>query len=179
MQNVHEVVNQDGKALRSPDLFHPGYILKEEIEAREIAKKDFAELLNIQPTHLSEVFAGRRPVGPKMARRLESALEISAEFWLRMQSDYDLKLAEQEPDPVLVKIGNILEIQQRSDTSLAKAMIAYEVAQGEHLSGREVRGRKTVVRTATQAEAVTRAGAEAKSGKYTPVEGKKHTKKAH
>lgn len=133
MQNVHEVVDRDGKALRSPDLFHPGYILKEEIEAREITKKDFAVLLNILPTHLSEVFAGRRPVGPKMARRLETALDISAGFWLRMQSDYDLKVAEQEPDPVLVKIENILAIQQRSNTSLAKALIAYEVAHhGQH-----------------------------------------------
>lgn len=177
MQNVHEVVNQDGKALRSPDLFHPGYILKEEIEAREITKKDFAELLNILPTHLSEVFAGRRPVGPKMARRLESALEISAGFWLRMQSDYDLKLAEQEPDPVLVKIGNILEIQQRSDTSLAKAMVAYEVAQGEHLAGWAIKEGKTGVRTATKIEAATRVAAEAKSGKFITVEEKTHTKK--
>lgn len=101
MQNVHDVVSRDGKALRSPDLFHPGYLLKEEIEARKITKKDFALLLNILPSHLSEVFAGRRPIGPKMARRLESALEISAGFWLRMQLDYDLNVAEQELDPVL------------------------------------------------------------------------------
>ena len=132
MQNVHEVVNRDGKVLRSPDLFHPGYILKEEIEAREITKKDFAVLLNILPTHLSEVFAGKRPVGPKITRRLEIALNISAGFWLRMQSDYDLKVAEQEPDPVLVKIEDILAIQQRSNTSLSKALIAYEVAHHGH-----------------------------------------------
>ena len=127
MQNVHEVIDRDGKALRSPDLFHPGYILKEEIEAREIAKKDFAELLNVLPTHLSDVFAGKRPIGPKMARRLERALEISAGFWLRMQADYDLKLAEQEIDPVLERIEHIVDIQQRSNTTLAKAMVVYEV----------------------------------------------------
>jgi addiction module HigA family antidote len=135
MQNVHEVVDRDGKALRSPDLFHPGYILREEIEAREITKKDFAVLLNILPTHLSEVFAGRRSVGPKMARRLETALEISAGFWLRMQSDYDLKVAEQEPDPVIAQIEDILAIQQRSNTSLAKALVAYEVAHHGNNSG--------------------------------------------
>jgi addiction module HigA family antidote len=131
MQNVHEVIDRDGKALRSPDLFHPGCILKEEIEAREITKKDFAELLNILPTHLSEVFAGKRPVGPKMARRLEGALDISAGFWLRMQADYDLKLAEQEADPVLDRIEHIVAIQQRSNTTLSKALVAYEVAHAE------------------------------------------------
>jgi len=128
MQNVHEVIGRDGKALRSPDLFHPGYVLKEEIEAREITKKDFAALLNVLPTHLSEVFAGKRPIGPKLARRLEVALDISAGFWLRMQADYDLKLAEQENDPVLEKIEHVVAIQQHNNTTLAKAMIAYEVA---------------------------------------------------
>lgn len=169
MQNVHEVVNRDGKALRSPDLFHPGYILKEEIEAREITKKDFAILLNILPTHLSEVFAGRRPVGPKMARRLETALDISAGFWLRMQADYDLKLAEQEPDPVLVKIEDILQIQQQSNTSLAKAMVTYEVAQAGHASGWTVRGERTVASSATKTGAVAKAATEVKNGKFTTV----------
>lgn len=127
MLNVHEIVDQGGKAITSPDLFHPGYILKEEIEARGITKKDFAELLNILPTHLSEIFAGKRPIGVKLARRLEIALEISAGFWLRMQSEYDLKLAEKDPDPVLIKIEDILQIQHKTNTSLSKAIIAYEV----------------------------------------------------
>ena len=127
MQNIHNIIGQNGKQLISPDLFHPGYILKEEIESRKIAKKDFAELLNILPTHLSEIFAGKRPISAKMARRLETALEISAGFWLRMQSDYDLKLAETEPDPVLIKIEDVLQIQEKNHTSLSKALIAYEV----------------------------------------------------
>jgi addiction module HigA family antidote len=127
MQHIHEVIGSDGNALNSPDLFHPGYILKEEIESREIAKKDFAELLDILPTHLSEIFAGKRSISAKMARRLETSLEISAGFWLRMQSDYDLKLAEMQPDPVLIKIEDVLQIQQKNNTSLAKALITYEV----------------------------------------------------
>ena len=177
MQNVHEVVDRDGKALRSPDLFHPGYILKEEIEAREITKKDFAVLLNILPTHLSEVFAGRRPVGPKMARRLETALDISAGFWLRMQSDYDLKVAEQDPDPILVKIEDILAIQQRSNTSLAKAMVAYEVAQSGHHAGWAVKSGDQTARAATKSTAVTKVATAAKSGKFATVK-ERSTKKA-
>jgi len=113
MQNVHEVVDQDGRALRSPDLFHPGYILKEEIESREIAKKDFAGLLDILPTHLSEVFTGKRSISVRLARRLETALDISAGFWLRMQADYDLKAAEQQSDPALLRIEDIVRIQQK------------------------------------------------------------------
>lgn len=132
MVNDHEVVDQDGKALKSPDLFHPGYILKEEIEARGIAKKDFAELLNILPTHLSEIFAGKRSISARMALRLETALEISAGFWLRMQAEFDLKLAETEPDPVLIKIEDILQIQHQTNAPLSKAITAYEiVSQGE------------------------------------------------
>lgn len=138
MQNVHEVVDQDGKALRSPDLFHPGYILKEEIEAREIAKKDFAALLDILPTHLSEVLTGKRPISVRLARRLETALEISAGFWLRMQAEHDLKAAERQQDPVLVRIEDIVNIQQKNNTSLAKAIVAYEVASGGTIVVREL-----------------------------------------
>lgn len=163
MQNVHEVIDRDGKALRSPDLFHPGYILKEEIETREITKKDFASLLNILPTHLSEVFAGRRPISPKMALRLEGALDISAGFWLRMQSDYDLKLAEQETDPVLERIGHIMAIQQKSDTTLSKAMIAYEVA---HADGS---GRRVVREAGTARRGDRRTAAVAAKSSHTAV----------
>ena len=176
MQNVHEVVDRDGKALRSPDLFHPGYILKEEIEAREITKKDFAVLLNILPTHLSEVFAGRRPVGPKMARRLETALDISAGFWLRMQSDYDLKLAEQEPDPVIVQIEAILAIQQRSNTSLAKALVAYEVAHHGSHSGWAVKSGNGVAKVA--AKTAGKSAAVARSSKQAAVKAR-NVKKTH
>ena len=44
-----------------------------------------------------------------------------------MQLEYDLKVEEQQSDPVLEKINNVLKIQQQSDTTLSKAMIAYEV----------------------------------------------------
>lgn len=138
MQNVHEVVGQNGKTLKSPDLFHPGLILKEEIEAREIAKKDFAELLNILPTHLSEIFAGKRSISARMALRLEAALEISAGFWLRMQSDYDLKQAETEPDPVLIKIEDVLQIQTKNNTTLSKALTAYEVVSNGNVVVRDI-----------------------------------------
>jgi len=174
MKNIHEVLNHKGETLSSPDPFHPGYILKEEIEAREIIKKEFAELLNILPTHLSEIFAGKRPIGPKMARRLEAALDISAGFWLRMQSDYDLKLALQEPDPALGRIQNILEIQQRSNTSLAKAMIAYEIAQTGQSAGWVLNEGKTIYKTKKAAD--SEAEDKRKSDKSIPTKGKRPKK---
>jgi addiction module HigA family antidote len=176
MLNVHEVVDRDGKALRSPDLFHPGYVLKEEIESREIAKKDFAELMNILPTHLSEIFAGKRPIGPKLARRIETALGISAGFWLRMQSEYDLKVAEQEADPVLIKIEDILQIQHKSNASLAKAIVAYDVASGGVVVVRALPiGTQRSV-TSKGAKLVAKDVYAAKSGKLTPHK-EKHVKK--
>lgn len=147
MLNVHEVVDHDGKALRSPDLFHPGCILKEEIESREIAKKDFARLLNILPTHLSEIFTGKRPVSVRLARRLELALDISAGFWLRMQADYDLKAAEEQVDPALVRIEDIVRIQEKDNTTLSKAIIAYDKPSGDYIVGRHAprRGARLII----------------------------------
>lgn len=76
------------------ECFHPGETLKEEIEYRNILKKDFAKQLGILPHHLSEIFIGKRNISAKMAVKLEKLMGISAEFWYGMQTSYDLFIAK-------------------------------------------------------------------------------------
>ena len=44
------------------EAFHPGEFLREEIEERNMLKKNAANALNILPHHLSEIFAGKRNI---------------------------------------------------------------------------------------------------------------------
>jgi plasmid maintenance system antidote protein VapI len=45
--------------------------LLEEIEERQLLKKDIAKQLEILPHHLSELFAGKRNISARMAVKLE------------------------------------------------------------------------------------------------------------
>ncbi len=78
------------------EAFHPGSFLLEEIEERGLIKKEVAKALEILPHHLSEIFAGKRNISAKLALRLEKLLDISANYWLNMQTEYDLYVARLE-----------------------------------------------------------------------------------
>lgn len=76
--------------------FHPGEFLLEEIEEREILKKDLAHALNILPNNLSLIFAGKRNISASLALKIGRFLGTSAEYWYSMQTAYDLQIARLE-----------------------------------------------------------------------------------
>ncbi len=90
----NQVFDHNGKEIEI-EAFHPGELLKEEIEERDLLKKDAAKSLGILPHHLSEIFAGKRNISAILAVRLEKLLGISSHFWLGMQMEYDLLVAKQ------------------------------------------------------------------------------------
>lgn len=77
---------------------HPGYILGMELKARGISQKNFAAQIAIQQSHLSEIIKGKRNITDQLAGKLEEALSIPAEHWIKMQAEYDFmtRLAEQK-----------------------------------------------------------------------------------
>jgi len=72
---------------------HPGTLLKDELEASGINQKDFAVEIGMQKTMLNEIIKGKRPITADLAILLEKALGISADYWMRFQSQYELDLA--------------------------------------------------------------------------------------
>ncbi|QKJ28298.1 HigA family addiction module antidote protein [Mucilaginibacter mali] len=89
------VFDKEGNEIKTVMAFHPGELLQEEVEERGLKKSELAFKLGILPGHLSELFKGKRNITARIAVRLEKALDISAEYWLGMQSSYDLMLARQ------------------------------------------------------------------------------------
>lgn len=71
---------------------HPGFLIKEEIEAREMKQKDLATAMGISVTVLSELINGRRNVTAGIALKLEKALDIPAIFWMDYQAQHDLDI---------------------------------------------------------------------------------------
>ena len=86
----YKVVNSRGKEISTDVTLHPGEILQMELAARNIKKIEFAELLGIKPGHFSELLHGKRHASAATALKLEKLLNISAEYWMRVQVYYDL-----------------------------------------------------------------------------------------
>jgi addiction module HigA family antidote len=72
--------------------FHPGEFIKEELEAREMKQKELSDKMEIAATVLSEIIHGKRNLTPVLALKLETALGINAEFWMKLQVGYDINL---------------------------------------------------------------------------------------
>ena len=80
--------------LTPSNAIHPGYILKDELDFRNITQKDFALLTGIPQTQLNEVIKGKRAFNPHLALVISKALEMDAILWLNLQSNYELDLAK-------------------------------------------------------------------------------------
>ena len=69
---------------------HPGETIREDIlEPLEISVNQLAKALGITAARLNDIVRGRRGITADTALRLARYLGTSAEFWLRMQADYD------------------------------------------------------------------------------------------
>lgn len=92
----YKVIGKNGKEIHTDVLLHPGEVLAEELEARSISQKDFAASVDMRPPHFNELLKGKRHVSAMLALKLEKQLGIDARFWMRLQVDYDLKMARRQ-----------------------------------------------------------------------------------
>jgi addiction module HigA family antidote len=85
---------------------HPGGILGEELKARGISQKQFAETVGLQATHLSALIHGTRNFTPSVAAKIESGLEgIPAALWMKLQESYNLDVQRKRINPSRLVTG--------------------------------------------------------------------------
>ena len=84
--------------------YHPGELLKEELECRHLKQKSFAHKFGISYTALNEILNGKRPVSTDFALMMEAALGVSADLLVRMQTTYNMQVARN--DKKLIKRFN-------------------------------------------------------------------------
>jgi addiction module HigA family antidote len=76
---------------------HPGETIREDyLVPLGMSVNRLAEALGIGAARLNEIVRGRRGITADTALRLARCLGTSAEFWLNLQSLYDLRMAERE-----------------------------------------------------------------------------------
>lgn len=73
---------------------HPGEFLREILEERGLSQAEFGRVVGVSPMRVSHVIKGTRPVSAELALLFGRAFSQSPQYWLNLQSAYDLKLAE-------------------------------------------------------------------------------------
>ncbi len=68
----------------------PGEIIKEELEARGGTQSDLAEILGRHIVLVNEIITGKRAITPETARRLGDAFGVAPQFFLNLESAYQL-----------------------------------------------------------------------------------------
>jgi len=89
---------------RDFDPIHPGEILLEEfLRPMDISQYRLAMDISVSQRRISEITQGKRSITADTALRLGRYFGMEAQFWLNLQSRYDLLEAEVELDNRLDK----------------------------------------------------------------------------
>jgi addiction module HigA family antidote len=88
----------------------PGEILREEfLEPMGISQYRLAKDISVPPRRINEIVHGKRSITADTALRLGRFFGMSAQFWLNLQTRYDLEVTEDLLEDRLVKEVHTLE----------------------------------------------------------------------
>ncbi len=74
---------------------HPGEILLEEfLNPMNLSQNKIATDIGVPPRRINEIVHGKRRITADTALRLAHYFEMSPQFWLGLQMDYDLDVEE-------------------------------------------------------------------------------------
>jgi addiction module HigA family antidote len=74
---------------------HPGRTVASELAARGLSAHRAALMMRIPPNRLALIIGGRRGISADTALRLARLFGTSARFWMNLQAQHDLAVAEQ------------------------------------------------------------------------------------
>src|ERR1035437_71749 len=75
---------------------HPGEHLAEELKALDMSAAELARKLDVPTNRITGILNGQRPITGDTALRLAHFFGTSAEFWVNLQSLYELRVAQKK-----------------------------------------------------------------------------------
>jgi antitoxin HigA-1 len=79
-----------------PTAAHPGRLLKRELSARALSANRLALDIGVPSGRITDILNGRRSITADTAVRLGRYFGNSAQFWLDLQSQYDIAVIKRE-----------------------------------------------------------------------------------
>ena len=77
------------------EVFHPGEILRDELDERGWSQIEFAEIIERPYQTVNEIIMGKKGITPETAKALGAALGTSAQLWMNLDSAYKLNHADE------------------------------------------------------------------------------------
>jgi addiction module HigA family antidote len=74
---------------------HPGEVLKEELAEINMSANAFAQALHVPANRITAILSGSRSITADTALRISFFFGTTPEFWLNLQTSYDLKVARE------------------------------------------------------------------------------------
>ena len=75
---------------------HPGEILEDELLERGVSPAALAREIDVPPNRVGQIIAGKRSVTGDTALRFGHWFGVDPQFWLNLQSQFDLAVAERK-----------------------------------------------------------------------------------
>jgi len=75
---------------------HPGEHLAEELRALDMSAAELARKIDVPTNRVTQILNGARAITGDTALRLAHFFGTSAQFWMNLQSIYDLRLAQEK-----------------------------------------------------------------------------------
>ncbi len=92
------------------DEIHPGEILLEDfMRPMGISARQIASDIDVSPSRISELVNGQRPITADTALRLGIFFGMESRFWLNLQSEYDLRIADRDLRPKIAPRIRVFE----------------------------------------------------------------------
>jgi addiction module HigA family antidote len=90
-----------------PVAVHPGRLLRRELTARKLSASRLALELGVPSGRITDILNAKRGITADTALRLGRRLGTTPQFWMNLQTRYDLTVAEQ-------KLGSRLAVEVRA-----------------------------------------------------------------
>jgi addiction module HigA family antidote len=83
---------------------HPGEILAEELEEVSVTPTELARQLRVPANRITQIVQGKRSITGDTALRLGHWFGTSAQFWLNLQSAYDIRMARMTAGATIARL---------------------------------------------------------------------------
>ncbi len=85
---------------------HPGEFLRDELHALGLSARKFAQTIGVAHNAVSGIMNGQRAITARMAIRLGLAFGTTPNYWMNLQSIYDLKKAQADMPAESLRIAS-------------------------------------------------------------------------
>ena len=105
----------------SRETVHPGKILAEELEALGVTPAELARQIEVPPNRISQIIHGKRAITGDTALRLAHWFGTQPEFWLNLQTSFDVRQAERQVGTAIRRLPTKAHTPRQTSPIRAKA----------------------------------------------------------